>query len=258
MESNPPAIASTIASSPAPRPDAVRFAGYRAWENLVHVRKGENGIFIRGPLLKKVVDEDTGEVRERLTGYIPLAVFDITQCVEYPEKQPPQPFTPATGQEWEHLYICWSRLLSTLYGIEVKEMDMGGLTYGMATQKSIRISNRHGFDIKAPVLLHELAHIGLGIPQLRSCKWTDRARAASRGSNVCAVRSWVGITQPADYLLNYRVEPGQLAEHLETMANRAGCTGDADFTHLAREVELRQIKKPPKTTGESLTRLPFY
>lgn len=116
------------------KPDSIQVAGFRASERLgYHVKKGEKAIWIRGRVFKKVPDEETGELVEKLVGYIPLCVFDITQTAEYPDKQPPQPFTPASNADWEHLDTCWSRRRATMYGITVKELDMGALTYGMVT-----------------------------------------------------------------------------------------------------------------------------
>jgi hypothetical protein len=79
------------------RPGAIQVAGYKAWERLgYHVKKDEKCIYIRGPVFKKLPDDQTGELVERLVSYIPLCVFDIAQTAEWPDKQPPNPFNPAT------------------------------------------------------------------------------------------------------------------------------------------------------------------
>jgi hypothetical protein len=227
------------------RPNAIQVAGYRKWESLgFQVKKGEKGIFIRGPVLKKVADEVTGEITERLVGYMPLAVFDISQTAEWPEKQPPQPFMPATDAEWEHLYICWSRRLQTLWGIDVTEQDMGSLTYGMASAKTIRINQRHGFEVKAPVLLHELAHIVARHPSKEGhAKWSLQQRELQAEAAAFVLCRMVGGNHPhaAQYLLHYKVEPGQLVEHLEVIgAIVKEVRTMLDFKNLDQEVSLAE------------------
>ena len=137
----------------APTTQAV--AGYKAWQALgFQVKKGAMAIWIRAPWLRKHVDEDTGEITKRLVGYYPVAVFPIELTIEYEDgKRPPDPMVPATGADWEHLYICWSRRLTTLYSIQVTEMEMGD-TYGTASPKRIRINSRKEVATKATVLIH--------------------------------------------------------------------------------------------------------
>lgn len=222
------------------RPDAIQVAGYRRWEQLGYqVAKGEKCIWIRGPVFKKVPDEDTGELKERLVGYIPLCVFDIQQTVEWPEKQPPQLFTPASAADWEHLYEVWRRRLATLYGIEVKEVDLGSLTYGVATRQTIRINGRFEAGIKAPVLLHELSHIVAGhTARQGKTKWSLQERELQVEASTFVLSQMVGGSHPhsAQYLLHYRIEAGMLADHLEMIGRIVRDVRHMlDFDHLGRQ-----------------------
>ncbi len=97
------------------RSNAIQVAGYRAYERLSYqVKQGEKCVWIRGPVLKKLPDSKTGELKERLAGYIPLCVFEISQTAEGPDKQPPQPSQPEPSTDWEHLCDCFKRRLSTI------------------------------------------------------------------------------------------------------------------------------------------------
>lgn len=228
------------------RPNAVQMAGFKKWESLgFHVRKGERATWIRGPVIKKVEDEDTGEMVRRLVGYMPLCVFDIAQCAEWPDKQPPQPFQPSTNADWEHLYDCWRRRLSTLYSIEVKETQMGGMTYGLATDKSIRINARLEASIKGPVLLHELSHIVAKHPSAEvHAKWSRQERELQVEAATYVLCRMLGATHPnaGDYLLNYQVKPGQLREHLETIGQTV---------RDVREIlNFRELSKEPESAAE--------
>lgn len=202
------------------KPDAIQMAGFKAWEKMgFHVKQGETGCWVRGPVIKKTVDEDTGEVERRLAGYIPLCVFCVSQTAEWPDKYPPEIFTPADDADWENLYTCWSRRLMSVHDITVKEMYMGK-TYGMATSKTIRISSRLGYADKAVTLIHELCHIVANHPTAEGReKWTRQEQEAQSEAATFVLCSMLGKEHQGavDYLINYRVQPGQLAEHLETI-----------------------------------------
>lgn len=49
------------------------------------VRGGEKAIWIVGPQIKKVTDQETGEVVERFVGWLSLPVFDVSQLENAPE-----------------------------------------------------------------------------------------------------------------------------------------------------------------------------
>ncbi len=60
-------------------PDATRVAGYRAWQAMNRqVRKGEKGLLILAPIIRKVED-DNGDTLKALTGFKTTSVFDISQ-----------------------------------------------------------------------------------------------------------------------------------------------------------------------------------
>src|SRR5690348_5341896 len=62
------------------RPDATQIAGYKAWQSLGRqVRKGEHGIRILAPFVRKVEDAQTEERTPRVVGFRSVSVFDISQ-----------------------------------------------------------------------------------------------------------------------------------------------------------------------------------
>jgi antirestriction protein ArdC len=57
-----------------------RVAGYRAWQELGrHVRKGERGLQILAPVLRKVTPDNGEEEERRVVGFRVVHVFDIAQ-----------------------------------------------------------------------------------------------------------------------------------------------------------------------------------
>ena len=69
------------------RPDATLVMGYRAWQTLDrHVMKGEHGITIIAPMIRRVTDEDapehspvTSSSPRVITGFKAATVFDVSQ-----------------------------------------------------------------------------------------------------------------------------------------------------------------------------------
>ena len=67
------------------RPSATRVASYQTWRTLERqVVRGEPGIKILYPMLKRLVDDDTGELHEQLVGFGIGHVWDVSQTVGKP------------------------------------------------------------------------------------------------------------------------------------------------------------------------------
>jgi hypothetical protein len=186
-------------------PSATLVAGYKKWESLgFHVRRGERGIGIRAPLLKKEIDPVTGEIKERLTGYIETFVFDISQTAEYPQKQPPPFFAPIPG-EWDELYHHL-KIQVMLQGVHVSEDPMPVGIHGMHSNHHIRISESIDLFQKVTCLIHEYVHhVAHGTPEKRE-GLTRNQREWEAESTVFTVCAALGIEHPyaKDYLLLYQ------------------------------------------------------
>jgi antirestriction protein ArdC len=75
-------------------PTATHVAGYRTWQSLGRqVKKGERGIAILAPLVRRVVEEDSDEKHRVLTGFKVVFVFDVAQTegdpLPVPDELPP-------------------------------------------------------------------------------------------------------------------------------------------------------------------------
>ncbi len=74
----------------AQRPDAIRVAGYRAWQVLGRqVRKGERGIRIIAPCRRRIETEEEGLRTTIITGFTVRTVFDFAQTEGDPLPVPP-------------------------------------------------------------------------------------------------------------------------------------------------------------------------
>lgn len=136
------------------RPEATLVAGVKRWNELGRrVKKGERGIAILAPTLKKVevVDEATGEVREerKLAGFHTTYVFDVSQT----EGEPLEP----EGEEIPQGPALYERLRAAC-PVAVQEGLLPGGALGKTDGKRIVLAADQGHTRKAETLLHEWAH----------------------------------------------------------------------------------------------------
>lgn len=154
------------------RPDATRVMGYGSkdkttgWLSLGRqVRKGETGIKIFAPVIKKIEDEKTGEKYRKLVAFKLVTVFDVAQT-----DGDPLPVDPAT--RWQLALATdedgdrrvWLKVIETVtkLGFLVKYEDAEGSSRGwvsnnVATERLVHV-RRDTFGRMSKTVLHELAH----------------------------------------------------------------------------------------------------
>ena len=136
------------------RPEATLVAGMKRWNELGRrVKKGERGIAILAPTLKRVevVDGETGEVREerQIVGFHTAYVFDVSQT----EGEPLEP----EGEEIPQGPALYERLRAAC-PVAVQEGLLPGGALGKTDGKRIVLAADQGHTRKAETLLHEWAH----------------------------------------------------------------------------------------------------
>ncbi len=137
------------------KPDATLCAGFKTWAKLgYHVRRGERAIFIRGPIIKKLPDPQTGEIKERITGYIAVPVFDRSQLVE--EVEFPSPRYDLDG-DYDEVYLQ-ARVAIGANGILVDEEPLPSGIHGMSVGGRIIINPMLPTSLRFLTILHEIAH----------------------------------------------------------------------------------------------------
>jgi hypothetical protein len=138
------------------KPDATMVAGLKRWNELGRrVKKGEKGIAILAPTLKKVevVDKETGELREekRLVGFHTAYVFDISQT-EGAELEQPEGI-PGGAELLERIKAACP--------VPVREGLLPGGVLGKTNGREVIVEADLKAAGKAEVLLHEWAHVAL-------------------------------------------------------------------------------------------------
>ena len=138
-------------------PDATYIAGYRTWINNHHrqVRKGEKGILIRCPILKK----DGESEEQELIGYRAGRVFDIVQTDPIDEMVGHPIFDeklPDGVNEVADTIIQYAESL----GIKVLFCEMNGTLHGSQCRNTIELDTRicNKQESVLMVMAHEIAH----------------------------------------------------------------------------------------------------
>jgi antirestriction protein ArdC len=143
------------------RPDATRVAGYHTWKSVGRqVRKGEHGIAILAPIVRRLRLEDEDETERVLVGH-PTAfrlarVFDISQTNG---EALPEVVRRLTGDDVGLRFAGLVKVAATLgYSVEVSELPgecNGDCTFEL---KRIRVSEGLSPAQSVKTLAHELAH----------------------------------------------------------------------------------------------------
>jgi antirestriction protein ArdC len=145
------------------RPDATRVAGYHAWKSVGRqVRKGEHGIAILAPIVRRLQVEDEGaDGTERIFVAHPTAfrlarVFDIAQTEG---EALPEVVSRLTGDDPASRFTGLMTVAASL-GYSVEVSDLPGERNGDCAFELKRIRVREGLEPAQSVktLAHELAH----------------------------------------------------------------------------------------------------
>ena len=143
----------------AQRPDATMVNGYRAWQALGRqVQKGERGITILAPLVKRKQDENQ-EVTVRVVGFRTVSVFDVAQTHGEPVRGLPERLLTA-----KHGPLLAA--VEAVIPFPVSRVpDLGGANGVFHTRdRTIALLDHLAPDMQVKTLLHEWAH-GLRSPE---------------------------------------------------------------------------------------------
>lgn len=136
------------------KPNATLLKGYRAWQEMDRqVRKGESGIHIFAPIIKKYTD-DEGKKKTALHGYRVTTVFDISQTDGDDSKLP----TPLIGLQGEGNDEVFENLMEKApVKINIIEGSLGEHGSYNPSTKEINVKVAYGAGMLA-TLVHELSH----------------------------------------------------------------------------------------------------
>lgn len=204
----------------AQRPDAQHIAGFRTWKKLGrHVSKGEKGIGIVAPLVKRKADDSGNPIAKtadesneaRICGFRVVHVFDISQTegAELPE------LTRPTGDPG-----------AFLNGLETVIQRLGiALTYEQPTDGALGWSLKGRIIVRSDlepaerfaVLAHELAHELLHAPadHPRPCKTVRETEAEAVAHAVCQACGIDSTISSVEYIQLYSGNLEALCQSME-------------------------------------------
>ncbi len=134
-------------------PTASRVAGFHTWHQVGRrVRKGERGIAILAPIVRRVAKDDQDEEESEVVAFKSTHVFDISQT----EGQPLPEFAAVRGEPGSHLQRLHEFL--ELRGIRVDCADLGGSIQGLSMGGKIVVRSNLPPAEQFSVTVHEAAH----------------------------------------------------------------------------------------------------
>lgn len=184
------------------RPDATRCAGLHKWNEVGYkVRAGEKALWIRAPWLRKEPDPDTGEIVERLVGYLAVPVFDVSQLAGSPQLPS---LTSALAGDFEALYSqAKADVLCAGYVLTEESLPTG--VHGLAFCDRIVIATGLSTSEKLATLYHELAHAVSDHQQRPDARsTTQKELEAESAAYVIARVHGFALPWSRDYILSYR------------------------------------------------------
>jgi DNA primase catalytic core len=232
-----------------------RVAGYRAWQELDRqVRRGERGLQILAPVIRKITPENGDEEERRVVGFRVVHVFDIAQTEGQP--LPEVPVALVEGDLPSH----WEQVsgLITEAGFELQVADLerlgeaNGITDWQHRDVVVRASLPGAQRFKTAV--HELAHVRLHEPTSDgrpSCRGIVEVEAESVAYMVCAA---LGIDS-AGYSLPYVASwSGGDITKVSATANRViGCAREVRDRETAARSPVPKARSDLETVVSAAT-----
>jgi antirestriction protein ArdC len=200
------------------RPDATRVAGFQTWKSLGRfVKKGEHGIRIFAPIIRKIEEEKNGATEQvsRPVGFRSIAVFALEQT-----DGEPLPEIDSNATEGGEELLPRLEATTASLGIQLVYKAIPGAAEGLSKGGLIEIEETLSTAARCGVIVHELAH-ELQHKQNRK-ETTLQQRELEAESVSYAVLAHYGIrTESRFYLASYEVTAEMLTASLQTISQTA-------------------------------------
>jgi len=197
-------------------PEATRVAGYLKWQRMKRqVRKGERGISILAPGLKKIeADEEKKEIKV-IQYFFPVSVFDISQTDGEPLPELDIRLSGNSYVEQFKRLVKFAESENIKVGLESLRYGQ----YGSSSNGSVMLSDTESVNTNLATLIHEVAHEFLHWNGERS----TRQRMETEAESVSyVVLSYLGIECKAPvYLAGVGTDKKMLAASLDSIASAA-------------------------------------
>ena len=200
-------------------PEATRVAGFNTWKSLGRfVKKGQTGIRILAPLIRKVEEEKKNGTTERVSrpfGFKTVAVFDYAQT-----DGEPLPELNTNATEGGDALLPLLEKAAAQLNITLVYKAIKGSAEGLSKGGLIEIEETLDTPERCGVIAHELGHEL--IHQNNREGTTRQQRELEAESVAYAVLAHFGMhPQSCFYLAAYDVTPEVLTASLQTIGSAA-------------------------------------
>jgi hypothetical protein len=199
------------------RPAATRVAGFQAWRTMGRfVRKGEKGIAILAPIVRRRETESMSDDAQAVLGFRAAYVFDVEQTDGEPLPEPSE----ASGDPGVKTASLKAAILGR--GIALESVDDLGGALGTSSGGLIRLLNGLSPAMEFTTLVHEYAHELLHRADDRPASRDTRELEAEAVAFV--VGGVVGLStsdSSRDYIHLYRGDREALAASLDRIQRAA-------------------------------------
>lgn len=193
------------------RPEATRVAGYNTWKKVGRfVMRGEKGIVILAPLMKKDDDGSRG-----VYGFKAVRVYDYSQTDG--RKMP----------EFDSVHGDPGRFAQSLIdlardqGIEVEFTDYLGGADGVSTGSTVKVCRDLPDGERFAVLCHELAHSFMHRGERETSTRTRELEAEAVAFVICSVVGLDSYARSRDYIALYQGDDKALGDSLQEIQRTA-------------------------------------
>lgn len=189
-------------------PNASLVAGFKKWISMGrYVRKGEHGIPILAPILVTIKNND-GNEEQKLVGFKPVFVFDISQTDGEPLPEPPDWNSVEKNKE----LMDYLTRFAQSKGIQIQMKHIGHDIQGVSLGGKIILDP----DAGTKTMIHELAHELLHHKENELTNRTTRELEAESIAYVVAKHFGMdGLSSP-----NYNALHGATAESVMAALER--------------------------------------
>ncbi len=255
-------------------PTATYVAGYKTWQQLGRqVRKGEKGISILAPIVKKLETGAQGEgvgkgdgVQKRLVGFKSASVFDVQQTDGEPVPELPRPERLTGDSTGIQLTLKALETYATERGFPVRREALQGNALGKFSLTSKAITLRDDLEPlqELKTLVHELAHALMhrDISPQSTKRHLCELEAESCAFLVCHSLGLDTSRYSFAYLANWADEPAELLPAAEKASRTADAivetlrglfflrSQEGSFaTFKAREAAFRRLRLKQRSRG---------
>ena len=204
------------------KPDATHVAGFHTWHKFGrHVRRGEKGINIFAPILRRKRESESEEqerLEETVLGYRPCAVFDVSQTEGKP--------LPSIGRVQGDAHHSGDKLVAYTHSLGIRLEYSPTIAPARGISEGGKITLLPDLDSAehVAVLAHELAHEILHHQPRRAAtsKTVRETEAEAVAHVVCQALGLSTGTASADYIQLHRGDAKLLLESLNYIRLAAG------------------------------------